>query len=215
MSGFKPQMLLPMAVMYAMNQVDKEDLDNIFYAEVFFAVGVVGQLLLWIFLYYRIQSKNDLRVIKVSQSDMQPSNPLADAFASENKEEEKHDMKTVNYDLSKAQEKIKQLCIQGAVITFIHVKWGHLLPLVLSAVTSLSSLPDDPIFQLYFLNKSEEKNPDLKRPFKKSSPWGDMKEQYKKAKEEADAAIAAEEKKEAKKMVKNSSKQDEEPKKTK
>mmetsp|Transcript_13682 Transcript_13682/g.16972 ORF Transcript_13682/g.16972 Transcript_13682/m.16972 type:complete len:214 (-) Transcript_13682:1062-1703(-) len=206
--GFKPQMLLPLAVVYGMNNVDKEDPQNIFYARVFFVLNMVFNVLFWLYIYTVVKARNDQTVLKISESDLQPSNALADALKpkEEEKDDEKTDMKVVEYDIRKVLEKAKQLLIQSAVIAGVHYKWGHLLPLVISSVSGLVGLADDALVRIYVFGAKEEHSPELKRPFKSKSPFSDLTEAFNKAKEEADVQVEAEEKKQKKKEKKESKK---------
>jgi hypothetical protein len=62
---------------------------------------------------------------------------------------------------------MKQNFIQIAIITFLHVKFEMVQPLILSSVIGLISLPDSPIIQVHILNKT------LTRPYP-SKPAGGL-----------------------------------------
>ena len=101
-------------------------------------------------------------------------------------------------------QKLKQAAMQTLIVGGVSYRWVTVLPMLLSSVTAVLAIPDDPIFRIYLRGHTEEDDPELKRPFKAKSPFADIMAQYEEAKKASEREAAEEdtkkgEEKEAKK----------------
>lgn len=192
------KMFLPLGLVYGMKYVDAENPTNIMYMRVFFAVGEVSLLLLWLYvLFAQVQKRDDNRILEVTAAELQPPNPLGDMFSSNKmpKDKKKEKMTYRQHDEGQCKEKIKQIMMQGLIVGGIHWKWGTVLPLVMSVVMALVDLPENPIVRIYLRGHQDTEDKNLKRPFKAKTPFSgfqDAMEKAKKVQEAEDAKTAGE-----------------------
>jgi len=178
------KMFLPLGIVYAMNKVDMKDENNILYMRLFFACGSLLLTAIWAYIWSLASNNSDEAVVKVSEKDMQPPNPLADAMgANKHIPDEKKEMTVAEYDMKQVRQKLQQVVMQVLIVGGIHYKWGTTLPLVMSSLMGLMNLPEDPLVRIYLFGATAADDSSLKRPFKAKSPFGDAMAELKKKQE--------------------------------
>merc|ERR1711934_39001 len=196
------RMFMPIGLVYVLrNSIDTSDETNIGYMRVFFVTGKLLVLALYAAIYKGIQNNQDTRTVKVTQADLQPPNPFQKAMGADSFNSSVPDIYTYPvYDQLMLNQKFTQLVMQCCIIGFLHYYQGLVIPLVLSVVMGVYSLPSEPLVQIY-LRGRDPTNPEyaqeLKRPFKPQSafgdmlkPWQDMQEAQKKQEEKREARKA-------------------------
>ena len=84
---------------------------------VFFVAGQILMLCLWLYIRTTIQNSKDERIMKVSDEDLKPANPLAGMLGQpEEPKGPKKDLKFTKYDMDQVAEKLKGVLIQSAIV---------------------------------------------------------------------------------------------------
>lgn len=123
---------------------------NTIYALFAFAqLAIVG---LWCIVWWRASNNSAKKLVVL---------PPTGLFSSETKK-----VTVATYDAGECMQRIRQQVGNAMLVSGIHYHWGHFLPLVAAAGYGLMGLADDVLVKLYILGKNEEKDNDLKRPFK-------------------------------------------------
>lgn len=171
-----------MGILYLTRQFDEKDENVVFGFRLYFTIVTIVIAGLYTFIKTNcIKASDDEKILMLSEKDLQPANPIADAMGAEQGlNEEKKPWKVSEYDTKVCDEKIKQMAIQTLIICGIHYKWEYIVPLILSPTMALINLVDDKLIAIYFLGKDPEKDASLKRPF--AAPKGafdDLMKAYK------------------------------------
>jgi hypothetical protein len=190
--GFPFRFLVPLVLVYILrNGLDTTDPANIVWMRVFFG-GCKGLVMvIYFYIFMKLKSSTDERVLKVKPSDLQPPNPMAKALGADQYQTDTAETMTIpEYDQKVLLQKVTQLVMQCAIVGFLHYYNGLTIPLVLSSVMGMWSLPTDHLVQIYVRGRDPtdpEYASELKRPFKQQSPfsdftkpWQDMQEAQKK-----------------------------------
>lgn len=69
------------------------------------------------------------------------------------------------YDKNFLVAGILKRCVIFSIVTFMHLKFGALPPVLVAPTMNLISLSEDALFRLYVLKQEETRYFDLKRPF--------------------------------------------------
>ncbi|KAI5148371.1 hypothetical protein ENBRE01_0277 [Enteropsectra breve] len=117
--------------------------DVLFWIRVTFAVTSVIQAALSLFIYYRINKKNDKTVIKVAQSGI-----LSGADADE------VEMTVREYDLSQCKSLLSSSVLYPIGVAFVHYKWNVIHPFVLQITSLIKNLLFNSLFHAYLFNKT-------------------------------------------------------------
>lgn len=72
------------------------------------------------------------------------------------------------HDEEKWKEQRQQLLMGAVILSGIYYKWAYIMPLVLQCLMTPVTMIESPLFQIYVLGK------EVKRPFPKPSPFGDI-----------------------------------------
>lgn len=176
------KMILPMGILYLTRQFDEKDENIVFGFRLYFTIVTI--LIAGLYSHINnncIKASDDEEVLMLSEKDLQPANPIADAMGADNNlDAEKKPWTVSDYDTKICNEKIKQMAIQTLIICAIHYKWEYIVPLILSPTMALINLIDDKLVAIYMLGKDPKKDPSLKRPF--AAPKGafdDLMKAYK------------------------------------
>ena len=187
-------MFLPLGLVYGMKYIDAENPQNVMYMRIYFVVGQLIMLALWFYISNAIKQTDDKGSFEVSEADLQPSNPLGDMLGADKmlpeEKKVKKPMSFKDYDLSKVNEKIKGVFMQGLIVGGIHYKWGSALPLVMSVTMALMDIPENQLVKIHLFKKTEADDKDLARPWKAKSPFSGFTEAMDKAKKEQAIAQA-------------------------
>jgi len=147
--------MLPL--IYAMNQIDFTQEQNILYVRAAFATVTFLTILAWGFVYQRVSSTVNLTKINVpvGQTGFTPST-------------ETEEITITAYDKDQVFKALKQLGIGLVVISLIHFQWSIVQPLFMQCVLTPLQLYKNPIFKIYVLGEKGEVE---KRPFVEESPF--------------------------------------------
>lgn len=120
---------------------------------------------------------NGSKLIRVSEKDLTPPNPLASLMSSssgsdgqekteaEKKLNEKKDMTVYDYDMKLWFKKLQQQCIPLVIIPIVHIKFGAAIPLVMSVLIGIMNIFDDPLVRIYVRKQNPAQYATLHRPF--------------------------------------------------
>lgn len=89
---------VPLAILYFVRELDSEDPEVFLKSLLFFGASMSVVLGCWIYLLRLTSKSTDKTVIKVTEKDLQPSNPLGDALADK-------------LDPSRAQQAAKEMTV--------------------------------------------------------------------------------------------------------
>lgn len=134
------------------------------FARYLYIVGKTAELVLFGVMYYKIsQNKEEgSKVIRVTNKDMQPPNPLAEMFDLI-EDEEPFPVRVRDYDAQVLFGEVKQMALQSCVVSFIHYRYQYVIPLIFTVLLAFVSKPNSHLFRYYMLG---ERARELKRPFK-------------------------------------------------
>jgi len=75
------------------------------------------------------------------------------------------------YDIAQFKKYASQVLFGAAMVTFIHVNWGIIQPLVIQTVMTPMQLYKLPLFQIFIMGETGEIT---KRPFKEDNPLASL-----------------------------------------
>jgi hypothetical protein len=90
-----------------------------FSTAVYFLCGQLFSMLMWLYLRHVVLNSGDDRSMLVSDSDLQPANPLADMMGAKKDDAKNEGKKRVlfrDYDRGQIGEKIKGAVMQGLIV---------------------------------------------------------------------------------------------------
>lgn len=159
-SGLKNLVVMG-ATMLLVKRLDQEDPDVITSTRLAFAAYLMFYLAYNAILHVRVTSARDLTELEVPVSPV-PSLPLPnpDAVSGDTKTRKST---VLAYDLNMLSSARKSWLFHVAILTLIHFKTGSVSPLIMSAVTALARIPDDPLCRLHIRRQPSVGS--LKRPF--------------------------------------------------
>lgn len=165
---------------------DLTDPDTILYARIAFACGTITALLLLGFLYLRIQSKNDQRLLVVQESDINPNyhvqqgqSPSFSQLLGGQPDSAGKPVETTNqhYDLLQLRQLLKPCIMTPIIVTLLHLYWGFVPPLILQSLMNVATISTSELFRIYVLGASDKS---VQRPFKPAPGFGKMFRELKK-----------------------------------
>merc|ERR1719460_1002183 len=144
-------MILPMGILYLTRQFDEKDENIVSGFRLYFTIVTLLIAGLYTFIKNNcIKETETEKVLMLSEKDLQPANPIADAMGADTgADEEKKPWKVSEYDTKICDEKIKQMAIQTLIICGIHYKFEYIVPLILSPTMALINLVDDKLVAIY------------------------------------------------------------------
>eukprot|EP00438_Fugacium_kawagutii_P015053 Skav217576 [mRNA] locus=scaffold129:162818:170916:- [translate_table: standard] len=144
--------LVPLGVVLLLQKYDLQELGYLMHLRVVYGLVQFGCLGLLIYIRWKISSLPEGAKIQVPAT-VQLGVEVKPAVEQTTKE----------YDESKWGEQMQQHVIGFLVLTFIHVHWGHIMPLAFQAVMAPIQLLEAPLAKIHVLGKPAHGS--LKRPF--------------------------------------------------
>lgn len=166
------RMMLPLAVVYYIRGSTFDD-EALFLIRGSSAVVQLISVSLTLYLYYLVHSRDDQTGVQLRESEINPPSP----FASAPENDPIQRWTAVKYDKKQTMQLIQQAVMSILVGFFIHIQWGYVPPIIMTPIMGILNFIDSPLFALYFLNRTDRDDPDLKRPFKKQGPFAQIREQ--------------------------------------
>eukprot|EP01129_Flabellula_baltica_P001105 TRINITY_DN11017_c0_g1_i1.p1 TRINITY_DN11017_c0_g1~~TRINITY_DN11017_c0_g1_i1.p1 ORF type:complete len:202 (-),score=41.09 TRINITY_DN11017_c0_g1_i1:41-646(-) len=156
------RMLVVGPVIYASRQLDFENNpDYVFYLRIAFGLVLLTEFCVWLYCYLTAQKSEDKKVIKVPED--------ASPFSSE--APKMNEMTVPEYDVSQVKKCLTQLVMLGGIISFIHIQYAAVTPLVVQLVLRPLTMFDHGIFKAYILGQH------VARPFPPpKSPFDGLKD---------------------------------------
>uniref|UniRef100_A0A7S1XIY9 Inorganic phosphate transporter n=1 Tax=Erythrolobus australicus TaxID=1077150 RepID=A0A7S1XIY9_9RHOD len=162
LGGGVRDMAAVLAVMSYMKNVDQEDPTVILVCRCVYGAYLLMVLGWYLYVKSVIEKKKDLTKIKVPI----PANPFAPAPAEgEPAPPTEQEKSVMEYDYELLNQQRSGVLTGTLILSFLHFKMGSVTPLVLSPITGLLKLVDDPLTKLHILGQPAEGA--LQRPFKK------------------------------------------------
>eukprot|EP01062_Namystynia_karyoxenos_P030938 TRINITY_DN23002_c0_g2_i1.p2 TRINITY_DN23002_c0_g2~~TRINITY_DN23002_c0_g2_i1.p2 ORF type:complete len:220 (+),score=66.39 TRINITY_DN23002_c0_g2_i1:71-661(+) len=136
--GLPVAQLLPLIIVFGSSYVDLEPHTQLLRAA--YLVVVLGSVAALVLIRSRIVSdkKSDDNVVRVPEQKMfgqvqKPAEVLTEQ----------------EYDLGKWKEQATQVIVGAVVLTFVHMKWEMVMPLLLQTATVPVQLCQSPLFSIY------------------------------------------------------------------
>ncbi|OIR57598.1 MAG: inorganic phosphate transporter PHO88 [Amphiamblys sp. WSBS2006] len=120
-----------------------------------YIIAQTTSLLVYYYILKLVEKKNDKKMIDVEI-------PRA-FFSSEEPKTERVAVK--DYDKKEITNQIRSNLIGGAILVFLHLKFGFTQPLFIQTVSPIKTLLLNPLVMIHLYGMSEETHPELKRPF--------------------------------------------------
>lgn len=148
-------LVLMLVMMQVSKRIDLENPDILFYVRVAYISCQVIALLVYLYVRYQINAKNDLTTLKY----VEPANPFG------GEAEPKAVVTTVKeYDLKQIDSAIKSIFTGVAMMGFMHIYMKYTNPLLMQSISSVKSAFESNIVKLHLFGTPA--TGDLKRPFK-------------------------------------------------
>eukprot|EP00931_Biecheleriopsis_adriatica_P064434 TRINITY_DN39211_c0_g1_i1.p1 TRINITY_DN39211_c0_g1~~TRINITY_DN39211_c0_g1_i1.p1 ORF type:complete len:187 (-),score=44.36 TRINITY_DN39211_c0_g1_i1:44-604(-) len=151
--------LVPVGIVYLLNQYDIEQLGYLPHLRVLFAVVQLACLALLLTVRSKIVNSPEGAKIQVPAT-VQMGIEVKPAV----------EQSTREYDLSKWFEQAQQQVIGCVMLSFVHAHWGYVLPLALQTVTVPLQLREAPLVKIHIFGQPAHGS--LKRPFPAPSMFG-------------------------------------------
>jgi len=162
MAGGFGDFAIMLPLLYFMNQADWTDKNNILLVQVGYAVVQVLTLLVWIYIYYEVNSKKNNTKIKI---------PTKPSFSNPAESTELEETTIKEYDFSQIKKALTQFLIGVLIVVGIHIKWDMIQPLFMQCAMTPLSVYKNPLFKIFVLG---EKGTIEQRPFKEDNPFSSL-----------------------------------------
>eukprot|EP00474_Spongospora_subterranea_P003288 CRZ03746.1 hypothetical protein [Spongospora subterranea] len=163
-----PRTIAPIVLVTLLRQLDAEDPKNIFILRCVSAVLFISIGVLLFVIRRKISSQpGGDKIIEIRESDLEPPNPMAKFMGDEDSTTPSStiSMTHTEFDMKKWNAEVKKLSIQSCIVAAIHLKWGYLVPIVISPTMALFGLVTMPLFEIHILNRTAASHPALTRPW--------------------------------------------------
>ncbi|PRP80432.1 hypothetical protein PROFUN_11887 [Planoprotostelium fungivorum] len=158
MAGGFSDMMVMLPMLYAMNQIDLKDEENIQRLRIGFCIVVTLVLSVYLYLWNKIRSTNDEAPVNVPEQKN-----FTGAVT-----EEASQMTTTEYDQSLLKKALQSLLVGASITALLHFKFEMVHPLFIQLAMVPMQLYKNPMFQIHVLGKT------LPRPIVEENPMAKL-----------------------------------------
>ena len=144
---------LPIAVVIGLRQLPLSEPQMTLLSEVIFGIRSALTVLALGAIYFRIQSKNDVSIVKAHEKQLGAGQT-----------ELVSEMSATEYDTKSLMEFAKTQIIQIALILFMYWKWQFVQPLIFSSISAAPLFFDNELVKIHFRGAA------IARPFACADP---------------------------------------------
>ncbi|KAM9974724.1 hypothetical protein ACTFIW_008188 [Dictyostelium discoideum] len=154
-------MAITFGSLFLIQKIDFTNPQNAFYAQCTFGALQLATLLVYVYIYNKVNSKPNNTIVRV------PTNPPS-MFSRPDPNEPMTEQTTTEYDLAQLKKLFTQSLFSIGITVFLFIKMGIIQPMAMQSVMVPQNLFKNKLFKIYILGQPESKFP---RPWVEESPF--------------------------------------------
>ncbi|KAN0019486.1 hypothetical protein ACTFIU_002698 [Dictyostelium citrinum] len=154
-------MAITFGSLFLIQKIDFTNPQNAFYAQCAFGAIQLASILVYVYIYNKINSKPNNTVVRV------PTNPPS-MFSRPDPNEPMTEQTVTEYDLAQLKKLFTQSLFSIGITIFLFIKMSIIQPMAMQTVMAPQNLFKNKLFKIYILGQPESKFP---RPWVEESPF--------------------------------------------